>query len=112
MTPDLLRQQIAEVETAAEDYADAVHAEGTLRLYAAETEAEIAASLIGSTNAETGRAHSATSAAEAAKRTPEIQRLRADILDAERLTIRRRARYECARIAAWASVPRAMEGAA
>lgn len=101
MSPtDLLRA----IEDTADAYADAVYDEAKQRAYITETEGEISASLLGQDNPATGKPHSASSAEKAAKETPEVKRLRMELLDAERLTIQRKARYECARIAAWASV--------
>ena len=98
--PDVLRA----LEDAAHAYADAKHDEATQQMHITETEAEIAASLLGSDNPATGKPHSASSAKEAAKETPEVKRLKRELLEAERCTIHRRAAYECARIAAWAQV--------
>lgn len=97
---DLLRA----LENAASDYADAKYDEGKQRQYIEVVESEIAASLIGTPNPLTNKEHSASSAEKAAKETPEMRNLRAQLLESERLTIHRKAAYECARIAAWANL--------
>lgn len=92
-------------------YADAATAESRLRIIRDETEAEIAASLLGSDNPMTGKPHSATSAGAAAKESDEVKALRERIIDAERYTIIKRAEYEAAKVEAWAAL-RMPEGVA
>ena len=84
--------------------ADAVSAEAYARIHRDEVEAQIAASLIGNTNPETNKPHSRTSAQAAAAESDEAKAARLAIIAAERETIMARARYEAARIAAWAEV--------
>lgn len=97
MTADAIR-------VAALVLADAVQAEARLRFARETTEAEIAASLLGQPNPATGKPHSATSAAEAAKQTTEVLTMRERLLELERVTILARGNYEAARVEAWALV--------
>lgn len=99
-TPELLDR----LRNAADAMADAVYDEGLERLAVGEYEAEIATSLMGQLNPATNKPHSASSAKDSAKDMPEVRQRKAQLLDAERRTIMARAGYECARIAAWASV--------
>lgn len=95
---------IPELLETATVYADAVTHEARLRMQRDDTESTIAASLLGQPNPATNKPHSASSAAEAAKATPEVLALREQIIEAERRVILTRARYECARLSAWAVV--------
>ncbi len=84
--------------------ADAVSVEAYARINRDEIEAQIAASLIGTPNPETGKPHSATSARAAAASTDEAKAAHVAIIAAERETIMARAHYEQARISAWAGL--------
>lgn len=95
--PDIIR-------SAARAYAEATRNEAAVRMDRERMEAEIAASLIGSDNPATGKAHSASSSKEAAKDTPEVQALRALVVEAEVATIIARGEYEAARVGAWLAV--------
>lgn len=92
------------IKEAAAAVAAAVRAEAMLRSHRETLVAELAASMLGQHNPETGKPHSATSAKEAAKQLPSVQELNDRILDAECDTILARGDYEAARVEAWSAV--------
>lgn len=91
---------ITAVEQTAAALADAQRTAAHRRIACAELESELAASLIGNPNPLTGRAHSASSAAEAASQHESVFAARRHTADAESVVTRLRGTYEAARLRA------------